>query len=76
MTAAEVKHNIGGLVRLTDERNHLDGIYKLTALIIRKNDSGQLYCQAEIRKMFSDSCLMYVRPEQISLLIGEQEIQS
>lgn len=73
MTAAEVKHNIGGLVRLTDERNHLDGIYKLTALILRKNDSGQLYCQAEIRKMFSDSCLMYVSPEQISTLTGDPE---
>lgn len=71
MTAAEAKHNIGGLVRLTDERNHIDGIYKLTALILRKNDSGQLYCQAEVRKMFSDSCLMYVRLEQIDPLTGE-----
>ena len=71
MTAAEAKHNIGGLVRLTDERNHIDGLYKLTALILRKNDSGQLYCQAEVRKMFSDRCLMYVRLEQIDPLTGE-----
>lgn len=73
MTAAEAKHNIGGLVRLTDERDHIDGIYKLTAVILRRNDLGQLYCQAEVQKMFSDKCLMYVRPERLAPLIGEPQ---
>jgi hypothetical protein len=64
MELKEIKANLGKVVRMTDNHNYIDGLFRLTALTLRRNDSG-FYYQAEVQKLFDDKSVMTVRPDMI-----------
>lgn len=59
MTAAEAKQSLNGAVKYIDRQKGIDGVYKLLAVIIRRNEKSEMYIQAEIRELFGDN-LYYV----------------
>lgn len=67
MKLNDIVCRIGTAVRIRDSRNYIDGLYKLTAVIIRKNEKEYFY-QAEVQQLFDDKAVLYVRPEMIELI--------
>ncbi len=59
MTAAEAKNSLNNAVKYTDKKSGIEGVYKLLAVIVRKNERSEVYVQAEIRELFGDN-LYYV----------------
>lgn len=59
MTAAEAKNSLNNAVKYTDKKSGIEGVYKLLAVIVRKNERNEMYVQAEIRELFGDN-LYYV----------------
>lgn len=54
MTAAQARENLNNAVRYNDRNGAISGMYKLVALIIKKNDKGEIFAQAEIRELFHE----------------------
>ena len=54
MTAAQARENLNNAVRYSDKKGAISGMYKLMALIVRKNDKGEIFVQAEIRELFHE----------------------
>lgn len=46
-------------MKYTDKKSGIEGVYKLLAVIVRKNERNEMYVQAEIRELFGDN-LYYV----------------
>lgn len=63
MELEQVKKNINKLVKYKDSKNNIDGLYKLTACILRKNDKGYFY-QAELIDQ-NKNCIIYAGLEGI-----------
>lgn len=63
MDISEVKKNLNKLVKYKDVKNNIDGIYKLTGCILRKNAKGYFY-QAELIDQ-KINCIMYAGLEDI-----------
>lgn len=51
MDISKVKYNLGHKVRLVLPRHYVDGEYLLTGCIIRKNDEGRFFYQAELSEI-------------------------
>lgn len=63
MTAAEAKQSLNGAVRYRDKQNGIDGVYKLLALIMRKNERNELYMQVEIKELFGNNIYYVSLPD-------------
>ncbi len=59
MTAVEAKQNLNNAVKYTNKKSGTEGVYKLLAVIVRKNEKNEMYIQAEIRELFGSN-LYYV----------------
>lgn len=46
-------------MKYTDKKSGIEGVYKLLAVIVRKNERNEMYVQAEIRELFGSN-LYYV----------------
>lgn len=58
MDISRVKYNLGKLVRLQLPRHYVDGEYLLTGCIIRKNNKGEFFYQAELSEHDSKSIVI------------------
>lgn len=54
MTAAQARENLNNAVMYNDRKGAISGMYKLIALIIKKNEQGEIFIQAEIRELFQE----------------------
>lgn len=62
MTSAEARDYIGGKVFYRNDRLMINGVYTLSALIIRRSDAGTLYAQAELSK---DHAVLIASPSEL-----------
>lgn len=58
MDISRVKYNLGQRVRLVLPRLYVDGEYLLTGCILRRNDDGGFFYQAELSEMDTGSAII------------------
>ena len=58
MNIADVKANLNRNVRLEIPIHNIDAEYMLTGCVIRKNESGDFYYQAELKDLNSNSLVI------------------
>lgn len=65
MTAQEVAENLGHMVRFRCPRLYIDGEYKLTAYILRKDDRGRKIASVELTD--SEKRTLIVKMDEVSI---------
>ncbi|MGN0657181.1 MAG: hypothetical protein ACI4KR_10345 [Ruminiclostridium sp.] len=65
MELIDVKRNLNRRIRVKDR--HIDGEYILTACIIRRNESGDFFYQAEVQDLNNHRSVCIVRLEDVSI---------
>lgn len=58
MDISEVKYNLNKVVRVELPRHYIDSQYMLIGCIIRKNEKGEFFYQAELQDVKSKSLLI------------------
>ena len=71
MKIEEVKRNLNKKVHYKDSKNYLDNDYLFTGCIIRRDDKGNFYYQAELQSMNKSSSILICKLEDVQLLESE-----
>lgn len=58
MDISRVKYNLGQTVRLVLPRHYVDGEYLLSGCILRKNENGEFFYQAELTEAKTGSVII------------------
>lgn len=58
MDISRVKYNLGQTVRLVLPRHYVDGEYLLSGCILRKNENGEFFYQAELTDVNSRAVII------------------
>lgn len=68
MTPNQIKQNLNKLVRYKSESLHIDGEFKLSGAVFRKDEKGRFYYQAELQTM---NGVIYTALENITEIDSE-----
>lgn len=73
MELAQVKYALGHIVRVKIPSHYIDSRFILTGCMLRKNDKGGYYYQAEVQDMESSSVMIVKLDDVERIEDNEQE---